>query len=97
VEGYVENVYTLKIINMDERAHHFRVDVSGLEGLELVMSSRSIEVPGGEVRNLPVSVRIDPVVLERTANQIQFTLSAEDASGLSRTESGRFLGPVISR
>lgn len=95
--GMVENVYTLKLINMDEETHVFRLSVAGLEGLELVMSEQRVEVEPGEVLNLPVSVRVDPVVLERAANEIEFTLSAEDDPGLSRTQTARFLGPVFAR
>lgn len=96
-QGLVENVYTLKIINMDEQSHRFRLAVAGLEGLELVMSEPVFDVPGSEVLNLPVSVRIDPVTLSRAANEIEFTLSAEDDPELSCTETARFLGPVMSR
>ena len=93
-EGLVENVYTLKLINMDDKSHPFRLDVSGLQGLELSLESPVIEVPAGNIRNLPISVRVDPVVLERASNTIEFTLQAVDAPNLSRTETARFLGPV---
>ncbi|MCO6412863.1 MAG: cytochrome c oxidase accessory protein CcoG [Thiogranum sp.] len=96
-EGMVENVYTLKVINMDEQTRVYRLSVAGLEGLELMMAEQRVEVEPGEVLNLPVSVRVDPVVLERAANEIEFTLSAEDDPGLSRTQTARFLGPVFSR
>jgi cytochrome c oxidase accessory protein FixG len=94
-EGLVENVYILKLINMDEQSHTFKLSTSGLEGMQLSMESAVVEVPAGAVRNLPVSLRIDPIVLERTANTIEFTLQAVDDPSLSRTETARFLGPVI--
>jgi len=93
-QGLVENVYTLKLINMDDRAHPFKLTVSGLKGLQITMESPIIKVPGGEVRSLPVSVRVDPVVLKRTSNTIEFTLQAVDEPALSSTETARFLGPV---
>ncbi|VAW76646.1 Type cbb3 cytochrome oxidase biogenesis protein CcoG, involved in Cu oxidation [hydrothermal vent metagenome] len=93
-EGLVENVYILKLINMDDKPHPFRITVSGLEGMELSLESPVIEVAAGTIRNLPVSVRVDPVVLEHTSNAIEFTLQAVDSSKLSRTETARFLGPV---
>ncbi|MFT5448013.1 MAG: polyferredoxin [Gammaproteobacteria bacterium] len=40
-QGLVENVYTLKIINMDERRHEYTVEIAGLPGAEL-MSSWSV-------------------------------------------------------
>jgi hypothetical protein len=56
-----------------------------------------IEVPGGEVLTLPVSVRVDPGVIKRAANEIEFTISAADNVKLTRTETARFLGPVMAR
>jgi len=97
----VENVYILKIINMDKRTHHYRVEVSGaesgLDDLQLVMPEPLVEVPAGEILSLPVSVQIDPVHLKRAANQIEFFLTAEDESGLTGSRIARFLGPVLSR
>ena len=100
-QGLIENIYTLKVINMDKQAHRYRLEVSGsasgLAGLELVMRESLVEIPAGEIISLPVSVRIDPIELKRAANQIEFTLSAEDNPKLTRTRGARFLGPVMSR
>jgi cytochrome c oxidase accessory protein FixG len=101
-EGLVENVYTLKVINMDEKAHRYQLEVSGepagIEGLEIVMNDAIIKVESGEVLNLPVSVRVDPVALKRPSTEIEFILYAEDEPvKLRRRESARFLGPVTSR
>jgi cytochrome c oxidase accessory protein FixG len=99
--GLVENVYTLKVINMDVKPHRYTLEVtgesSGLEGLTLIKSDQPIDVPSGEVLNLPVSVSIDPIQLKRPANQIEFILTAEDDPKLTRREVARFLGPVMSR
>ncbi|HFD81468.1 MAG TPA: cytochrome c oxidase accessory protein CcoG [Gammaproteobacteria bacterium] len=94
-EGLVENVYTLKVINMDEKPHSYNLNVSGLEGLKLKTPKTEITVPSGEVLNLPVSVSVDPIVLKRAANEIEFTISAKDEPELKHTEKARFLGPVM--
>jgi cytochrome c oxidase accessory protein FixG len=39
-EGRVENVYTVKILNMDERPHRYVLRASGIEGLKLVSTDR---------------------------------------------------------
>ena len=96
-QGLVENAYTLKIINMDEQPHRYRLEVSGLEGLQLILPKPLIDVPASEVLNLPASVRVDPIVLQRAANEIEFTITAEDNPQLRRTEIARFLGPAMSR
>jgi len=95
-DGLVENVYTLKIVNMDEQAHRYSLEMSGLEG-ELVLADPVIEVPRGEILTLPASVRVDPVVLKRSANEFEFTITAHDNAELTSTETARFLGPAMGR
>jgi len=99
--GLVENVYTLKVINMDVKPHRYVLNVSGetsgLKSLELIRKDQPIDVPSGEVLTLPVAVRIDPAELRKVANKIEFILYAEDDPKLSRRETARFLGPVMSR
>ena len=99
--GLVENVYTLKLINMDTKPHRYVLEVSGetsgLKSLELIRKNQPIDVPSGEVLTLPVAVRIDPAELRKVANKIEFIVYAEDDPKLSRREIARFLGPVMSR
>jgi cytochrome c oxidase accessory protein FixG len=68
--GEIENVYTLKIINKDERAHRFVVSVSAGDGddaeggpararYRLDPTSTAFDVPSGEVYNAAVRVRAD--------------------------------------
>lgn len=96
-EGLVENIYTLKIINMGEKTQAYSLSVEGLEGMHLVMPRPDIQVESGEVMTLPVSVRIDPVVLKRAASEIEFTISENENPEISYTQTARFLGPVMSR
>ena len=93
--GLTENVYTLKLINMEETPHRFELEVSGLEGIQLVARETVIEVPGGEVATFPVRVRVDPVHLESTSSEITFTVTALDKPKLTQTQTARFIGPLI--
>ncbi len=92
-EGLIENVYTLKIINMDEQDHTYRLSASGLPGLELVAQEAEIRVPAGEVYSLPVQLRVDPVNLKRTSSEVQFELASVDDPALSTREKSKFMGP----
>lgn len=94
-EGLAENVYTLKLINMDEQAHRYVISIDGLKGAELVQPQPEYLVPSGEVVSLPVQVRIDPVNLERPSSEIHFTATAVDDPKLTTTQGARFIGPVI--
>ena len=93
-EGLVENTYILKIINMDEKPHTYRLSVEGIEGAQLVTREPEITAPSGKVITIPVRVRVDPVNLKKTSSTLRFHLQAVDDPELAIVETGRFLGPV---
>ncbi len=93
--GLVENVYTLRLVNMYDRQRTFRIGVEGLEGLQLINRHGDVEVPAGSVRSLDVQVRIDPVHLRRASSEIEFTLETVDSGErLKLEQAARFIGPV---
>ena len=94
-EGIIENIYTLKVINKDRNEHRYRLGISGLEGIELLNEMGNFSVPSGEVLNVPVRARVDPVHLEKRSSTIMFWISALDDDSIQRAESARFLGPII--
>jgi cytochrome c oxidase accessory protein FixG len=93
--GLVENIYTLKVINMDKQAHRYRLTIDGPEKMSLLMRDETIVVPSGEVVQFPVQLQIDPVYLEKAGYDIQFHLQAMDQPELQVNETGRFIGPVM--
>ena len=92
--GLIENVYTLKIINMDKTSHEYALTVHGLEGLQLESESPTIEVKAGEVMDYPVRVLVDEEQLTRRSTDILFKLSSMDKPGLNVEEHARLLGPL---
>jgi cytochrome c oxidase accessory protein FixG len=92
-EGLIENVYILKIINMDDKGHAFKLHVEGIEDLELLIDARRIWVDAGEVLELPVRLRVEEDELHERSNKVTFKLVATDDSGLKTREEARFLGP----
>ncbi|PWV64699.1 cytochrome c oxidase accessory protein CcoG [Plasticicumulans acidivorans] len=93
-EGLVENVYTLKLINMDESPHRYALAVSGIPGLKLSEQVGEISVDSGEVRVIPVRLSADPQDLRTASSEIHFDIQASDAPTLKTTTTGRFLGPA---
>ncbi|HED16021.1 MAG TPA: cytochrome c oxidase accessory protein CcoG [Gammaproteobacteria bacterium] len=93
--GLVENVYTLRVINKSEKERRFQLSVSGIEGLTLVSKQTLIPVAAGEVVELSASLRLDPVVLKRPSNKIQFILESTEGDPVKATQESRFIGPVI--
>jgi polyferredoxin len=94
-EGLVENVYTLKIINMTDREQTYRLSLKGIEGAELINREGDVTVSSGALIDLPVRVRVDPVNLETPSSDLTFVIESLTTEGLRLEETGRFLGPVL--
>ncbi len=93
-DGFIENVYTLKLINKDRRDHRYRLAASGIDGLTLAYDAEDIRVPAGAVVDLPVRLRADPDALNARSVPVRFHLQALGAPELAVDTEARFLGPV---
>jgi len=94
-DGMVQNVYNLKVINMDTKRQSYRFSVSGLEGLQVIGQVESITVDGGAVVELPLRIQIDPVELGSQSSDIIFRIESATTPGIAVDEHARFLGPVL--
>jgi cytochrome c oxidase accessory protein FixG len=92
-DGLIENVYTLKVINMDQVRHEYSLSVTGVDGLNMQMDTVEIVADSGEVIELPVRVNIHPDRLQERSTEISFHLNAVEDGSLAVTEEARFLGP----
>ena len=94
VEGLIENVYTLKVINKGGGGSVFMVVIDGLEGAQVLSDGRQVAVAEDEVRDVVVWVQVDPVYLERRSSVLSFTVISTQGH-LSATKPARFLGPLV--
>jgi len=94
-EGLVENVYTLRVMNMDNATHTYRLTATGIERMVLRGETENITIPSGEVRELAVRLEADPGLLKERSSKVVFHVEAVDQPRLRATEDARFLGPVI--
>ncbi len=92
-DGNVENIYTLKVINMDEAIHKYTVTVSGIEGMQ-IQGAENIQVGAGKVAEVPVSVRANPDRMTARSQEVMFHIVADDNPKLAEDQKARFLGPV---
>ena len=92
-EGLIENVYTLKILNMDSRAHQYDLRADGIDGMKLVVDQPDITVPAGAVQELVVRIQADEFNMEARSVPVQFYLQAIEANHLTAVEEARFVGP----
>jgi len=94
-EGLIENIYTLKVINMDDNEHTYKLNISGLNDIKVVQKMQQIKVASGAVLDVPLSIQIDPANLSKTANSLEFSLQSTSNSEIAVQETGRFIGPLI--
>ena len=92
-EGLIENVYTLKILNMDSASHRYTLRADGIDCLKLVTDRPELEVAAGSVHETVVRLQADEFNLEQRSVPVRFHLQARDANHLSIIEEARFVGP----
>lgn len=93
-DGNIENVYTLKIMNMDKQAHDYKLTASGIPEMILETDVDNIHVNSGEVLNLPVRLIVNPTHLSQMSSIVHFELDTINQPDWVKTEEGRFLGPL---
>lgn len=89
-DGRISNVYTLTVRNLDNHDHTYRLQVSGLPGLEV--DTDTISVPAGASRLVAVQVTADPAVLELPSHPIQLLLESQTAEQIALERETRFIG-----
>ena len=94
-EGLIENVYIVKLLNMDKQDHVYTLSAAGIPDLILKKDVTEIVVKSGEVVELPVRIQVDAYNLEQRSNEITFTLNAVGFEDLTVVEEARFLGPAF--
>ncbi len=92
-DGWIENSYTLKLVNQVNAARAFHISADGLEGLTMLGVDSPVTVPGGNVESLPVRVRV-PREHAYGIMPITFRVTAVDDENIVSTEDSRFLGPM---
>ncbi len=92
-EGLIENVYTLRILNKDDRTHSYIITAEGMPDMRLLLDKPEISVDAGGVRDVSARIQIDPVDIKAASSEILFHLKAADSPDISVSESARFVGP----
>ncbi|HXW75477.1 MAG TPA: cytochrome c oxidase accessory protein CcoG [Steroidobacteraceae bacterium] len=89
---HIENAYTLKVINLDDRPHRYRLAVSGMDELEVLAPAGLIEAAPGSVNTIAARLQA-PGAAAGGVHHITLTLAAVDAPGIAVHEKTRFIGP----
>jgi cytochrome c oxidase accessory protein FixG len=91
--GFIENVYTLRIINKDTAAHAYTVTATGLPTLSVEIDPPLLSVAAGEVATVAARVLVEDGIVAGGRHDITLTLEASDDRSLQTTEMSRFFAP----
>jgi len=92
--GMIENIYTVKVINMDQASHRFEISVSGLDNMTMI-GRKTVTANAGEVRSVPFSIQVPPTALTEQRNTIFFKVESLDPNyPVEKITESRFIGPV---
>jgi len=71
--GDIENVYTLKILNMSQTDNTYKLSIKGLENPQW-HGKQEVFVKAASVFTLPISISVDPYELKGYMNDITFSV-----------------------
>lgn len=91
-DGRIENIYTFKVMNTEERPRTFELSVEGLQGISIA-TNRTVEVDPASNKEITVAVRVDAEVGSRGANTIYFGVKATDNQNVVVREKASFMVP----
>ncbi len=91
-DGRIENTYTLKIMNLDQHPHVYRIAADGLPGLTL-LAPPEVRLAPGEIGDVAVRVQVPPEALARRSLPLRFTIGPLDHPQTVVREESRFLSP----
>ena len=90
--GMIENVYTIKVTNMDQAAHTYRLQAPTGSGAEIEMS-QVLRLEPEEVAGFPVRIRM-PRTSGQGVQTLQLQLVAEDDPNINKTLEAKVLLPI---
>ncbi|HTF94986.1 MAG TPA: cytochrome c oxidase accessory protein CcoG [Cellvibrio sp.] len=92
VEDTIQNVYTLKISNMDRKTHSYDLEVEGDFPFE-IQGYKVIPAIEGEVLTVPVRIAVKTNELTKTKSEIRFRVRARENPDITATNTTTFIGP----
>ncbi len=90
--GNIENTYLLKILNMSQQNHQYRLSIKGPTG-SIVKGNTEFSVKAGEVLTLPLRISVPPESIQTRSSDVFFNVTTLNTTNESFTAKGKFLGP----
>lgn len=91
----VENVYMLKVHNMDRQTHEFDLKVEGPHVFK-IKRYRAVPIEKNEIFSFPVRIVVDRSELKSAKTSVTFTITSKDDDKVSAKETSVFIGPELN-
>lgn len=91
-DGSIENTYTLKVMNKDQRAHQYRISVHSDLTLSILAGQERFAVAAEQVVEVPLTLRAAPGTAKVT-NDIVIEVQSESSPHIQYQQEARFIGP----
>lgn len=88
----IENVFTLRIINTDNAPHHYRINVSGIDGIR-VEGAAAVNIPAAESKSVAVVASVEDGKGKSGSNPIIFEVRAQEDERIAVRENTSFFLP----
>lgn len=94
INDRVQNVYTVKVHNMDRVEHTFDLDVKGPHDF-VVKRYRALPIEKNEIFSFPVRIEVDKNALTSKKTEIEITIISREDTSIIAKEKTTFIGPSI--
>lgn len=89
-DGLIENVYTIKLLNKSQQSQRYRISVEGLPE-HRYQGEQELVVSAGEVLNVPISLAIDPYLLQDRFTDMRFRVTNLEDPDVEVTAKSKFI------
>lgn len=90
-DGRLENLYTVQILNMENRPHRYQISASGAPDIRVVADPMKLQAAPLEAVQVPLRLQIDPAHLKGPSTQITIRVRSADNPELAREAKTSFL------
>ncbi len=87
----IENVFTARILNKDQQAHEYRIEIDGLDSTAILIDEAQLIVPAGNVADATLTVRAN--VETQGSQDIVIRITAQDNTEISAETVAKFIAP----
>jgi cytochrome c oxidase accessory protein FixG len=91
-DGWLENSYSVRLINSSESAQRLAISVEGLPGIRLVAATPTVHLAATATETIGVRVQVAPQNAARGANDIRFVIRSLAQAGQVLQEKSSFIG-----